>query len=475
MTTKGRVSFKFQWLVALFLFISASSSVWANYPDVVGTFSGTLQGKFLSPVSPTSQTVTVIIDQQSNGSFSGSISLSPVNASTTFTGTFLSETQLDFVCVGSATINAGPCFAATFDGASLIIPAAGQIGSMVLDLVGTPNDIELGGILGFSGAQIINPEIAPGTILKDAGTIQNEVKSTADPVHDHLRKTLHGKANNRNLNENGFLFEQEGGLNAGDWQLENVGVWLSYNYSETENDFFRTAFESDRHTAVGGIDISPTDRMVAGLAFAWESSETETRFNQGNLESDGFTISPYFGVLLSDSWSVDASFGISNIDNEQYRTDPASGVRISSNPDTDRYYLSINLNGISYIDNWIFGGRAGVMFARSKTERFTESNGTQVGERETRLGQFRAGGDLAYSFENWEPYITGIYQYDFRMDEIELTSGLQPANDRDDLYFSTGMRFYGDTGLTANLEYSKQFLREDFDEDSFSLTIRYDY
>ncbi|MDX1518917.1 MAG: autotransporter outer membrane beta-barrel domain-containing protein [Gammaproteobacteria bacterium] len=475
MSLRARNSLGFQFLAFIFFVLGHIHTAHATYPDVVGTFSGTLQGKFLSPVTPTSQAVTVIINQQTNNSFTGSISVSPLNASTTFTGTFLSQTQLDFVCVGSATIAAGPCFTATFDGASLIIPAAGQLGSMVLDLVGTPNDIELGGILSFAGAQIIKPEIAPGTTLKDAGTIQTEVKSTADPVHNHLRKTLHGDARGQSLNENGFLYEQEAGLNAGDWQIANLGVWLSYNYTETENDFFRTAFESDRHTVVGGIDISPNERIVTGLAVAWEYSDTETAFNRGNLESDGFTIAPYFGALLSDTWSLDASFGLSFVDNEQFRTDPTTAARVTSDPDTDRFYFSANLNGITYLDNWILGGRLGALFARSKTERFTESNGTIVGERVTRLGQLRFGGDVAYNYGNWEPYVSGIYEYDFHFDEIELTAGAQPDNDRDDLYLSTGLRFYGQDGLSANLEYAKRLLREDFNEDSFTLTVRYDF
>lgn len=476
MIPKNRLSLVFQCLVLLFELPGQVRMVYATtYPDIVGSFSGTLQGKFLSPVTPTSQSVTVIIDQQSNGSFSGSISVSPLNASTTFNGTFLSQTQLDFVCVGSPTIAAGPCFTATFDGSSLVIPAAGQAGSMVLDLVGTPNDIELGGRLAFSGAQTIDPVFAPGTAIKDAGTIQSEVISVSDPVHNHLRKTLHGDARGKSLNKNGFLYEEERGLNAGDWQMENLGVWLGYNYTQSENDFFRTAFESDRHTVVGGVDLTPNDWLVAGLALAYENSDTDTVFNSGNLESDGFTVAPYAGILLSDTWSLDASAGFSFIENDQFRTDPVTGARISSAPDTDRFYFSANLSGISYLDNWIIGGRIGTLFARSKTGDFIESDGTPVGERVTKLGQLRIGGDAAYSYGRWEPFVSALYEYDFQLDKIVLTTGAQPENDDDDVLFAAGIRYFNNAGLSGNFEYSKRLLREDFDEDSLTLTVRYDY
>ncbi len=474
MSSRNKNSFFYQSLVTLTLTLGAVHTAYATYPDIVGTFSGTLQGKFLPAGPNTSQTVTITINSQTGANFTGSISVSPVGASTTFNGLFLSPTQIDVTCNGSATIAAGPCFAATFDGAGLIIPGVGQTGSMVLSLIPPPS-IELGGFLGFSGAQLINPENAPGTAIKDPGALLTEVNTTADPVHTHLRKSLHGDSRGKILNENGFVFEEQGGLNAGDWQLGRLGVWLSYNYTATENDFFRTAFDSDRHTVVGGIDVSPGERFIAGLAVAWETSDTETGFNRGNLSADGFTIAPYFGALLSDTWSLDASFGLSFIENDQFRTDPASGARITSDPDTDRFYFAANLNGVTLIDNWIIGGRLGALFARSSTSRFTESNGTQVGKRVTKLGQLRIGGDVAYSLGRWEPYVSGIYEYDFQLDEIRLTSGLQPANDSDDLYFSTGLRFFDNTGLSASIDYSKRFLREEFDEDSFTLTVRYDY
>jgi len=38
-----------------------------------------------------------------------------------------------------------------------------------------------------------------------------------------------------------------------------------------------------------------------------------------------------------------------------------------------------------------------------------------------------------------------------------------------------GVRYFGDNGITGNLEYSKRFGRDDFDEDTFSITIRADY
>ena len=149
-----------------------------------------------------------------------------------------------------------------------------------------------------SSDQIIDPETASSSELTINNNLRSDVNSIGGPIQAHLTKTMQGDAKGSNLNESGFLIEGEGGLNAGDMQWGNVGVWLSYNFTTTENDFVRTAFESDRHVVVGGIDYSPNDIAVIGLAFAYENSETDTSFNSGNIESDGYNNSSLCGLTL---------------------------------------------------------------------------------------------------------------------------------------------------------------------------------
>ena len=447
-------------------------------PNVLGTFSGTLSGTtpFLNggtSGAPTTQSVTVNVTSQSTGVISGTVSVSPAGLSTTFDGTVDAAGGLDVSFNPSATVLGIGGFLGSFDGSTLIIPAG--TGSFVIeDQFMTIYDIS--GTLSFSGGAVVDPGVAPGTAIKAAGTIQSEVLGVTGPIQQHLVKTLHGPAKGVDLNEQGFLLEGEGSLNAGSMQLGNVGVWASYNYRDIENDFNATAFESTHHTGLLGIDYSPNKQLVIGVALAYENSETDTTFNQGELESDGFTVSPYVGILLDDNWSLDASMGWSFITNDQFRTDPGTNTRVTSDPDTDRFFLSANLNGFSYLGNWILGGRLGFIYANSKTDGFTESNGVVIGQRRTKLGQLRVGGDIAYSIGNWEPYVSAIYEYDYMFDEIVIAGGgAQPANDRDDLLLGTGFRFFNKDGLSANLQYNKRVLREDFDENMVSFTIRYDY
>jgi hypothetical protein len=67
------------------------------------------------------------------------------------------------------------------------------------------------------------------------------------------------------------------------------------------------------------------------------------------------------------------------------------------------------------------------------------------------------------------------YQYDFESTKITLTTGPQPSNDRDDVLMTAGVRYFDKNGISGNLEYSKRFDRDDFDEDRISFTVRIDF
>lgn len=463
-------------LVVIALFFTTTAQ--ANYPNVVGSFTGSVTGEKYSStpsgIPNFNDTLTIQVTQQSDAAIQGTISFSSLGLSTTFTG-YLQDSgaTIDVVFQESSTVNAGGGFAGAFNGSQLIIPGLLQMGSLIMLQKSPMQIVETGGTLNFTSNTVINPEESASTAIKDAGTIQTEVNNLVTPVQNHLKNTMRGQAKGGQLNRNGFFFEGEGGLNAGGVQWGNLGVWGSYNYSSSENEFSRTAFESDRHSVVGGVDLSPNDNVVVGLGLSYENSDTDTAFNNGNLQSDGFTLIPYFGLLLSDTFSMDAAMGYSWIENEQYRT--AGTTRISSAPESRRFFLSANMNSVNYLNDWIIGGRLGFTHARSSTEAFTESDATAVGKRATRLGQLSVGGDIAYSIRNFEPYISASYQYDYLFEEVTLSAGAQPSNDRDDVLFGTGFRYFSDNGVSASLDYLKRLSRDDYQEDTLNLSIRVDY
>ncbi len=81
----------------------------------------------------------------------------------------------------------------------------------------------------------------------------------------------------------------------------------------------------------------------------------------------------------------------------------------------------------------------------------------------------------AYSYKSFEPFVNLAYQYDFELTELSVTTGPQPSNDRDDVLMRVGVRYFDNNGISGNLEYSKRFDRDDFDEDRISFTVRADF
>ena len=372
---------------------------------------------------------------------------------------------------------------------------------------------------GAAGAATINPEITPSSTVTTPLILKTEIQAIASDlqfrINDVIRAwqlRLRQFSSPRNRRDRGSLSptgddgevvadtrEQEdsqtpvniqrtksglmmnsmSGMNAGDSNYL-YGAWGSYSYTDFENDFASTAFDGSRHGGLIGLDVSPWDGVLLGVAVGYEDTDIDTDFNLGNQETDGFTIAPYLGALINETWSVSASFGYSSLETDQFRTLPASTTRVTSSPDSDRWFAMFNLNGLTTYDNWIIGGQIGILYARNEQDAYFETNSatsttTLVAEMDTKLAQWNIGADVAYSYGEFEPFARVMYEDDISQTEIGVIGGPQPAFDDDDVLLGFGMRYFGTNNLTGNLEFNTRLGREDYDEYDISATIRYDW
>jgi hypothetical protein len=222
-----------------------------------------------------------------------------------------------------------------------------------------------------------------------------------------------------------------------------------------------------------GVDVSPWGNIVAGVSFGYENNDIDTTFNGGNLDSDMFTVAPYIGGLLNETFSLDFSAGYSDIDISQFRT--LGATRITSGVDAERWFVAGNLNASRQIDNWYLSGRAGLLYAKESQDGFVESNGSVRPDRTFRFGQLRVGGDVSYGWGSFEPFVSAVYEYDYARDDIIVTAGIpQPANDNDDVLVGAGLRWFGESGLSASFEWNSVLGRENFSDDTISFLLRGD-
>ncbi|MBL1141990.1 MAG: autotransporter outer membrane beta-barrel domain-containing protein [Proteobacteria bacterium] len=311
----------------------------------------------------------------------------------------------------------------------------------------------------------------PGSTATDFLLFNTQIQNTASSINGHISSALAGAG----LLAGTQTYNMEGttGLNAGDIFSVPYGVWGNYSYSDFDNDLSTTAFDGSTHGFLGGIDFLYWESTVFGIAFGYDNSDIDTTFNTGNQDTDSFTFAPYFGTVLTDTLSLDFNIGYSNVQYDQYRT--AAATRIFSSPNADRWFGSLNLNALKVVNNWILGARVGALFAKSNIDSYTESDTTVVAQSRTKVGTISIAGDVAYSYGNFEPFINLAYQNDFSLQNITTATAPAPSNDKNDILMTAGIRYFEKSGISGNLEYSKRLVRDNFDEDRFSLTFRIDY
>ncbi|MEM7254537.1 MAG: autotransporter outer membrane beta-barrel domain-containing protein, partial [Pseudomonadota bacterium] len=261
------------------------------------------------------------------------------------------------------------------------------------------------------------------------------------------------------------------GLAAGDTFTVPVGIWGSGSYTDAEADGDDAPFDTKRYAFLGGVDVSLLENVLLGLAVGFDRTDTDTNFNRGEQTTDGFTFAPYFAARFLEHWSVDFSIGYSALDIDQFRLAPTTDERINSDLDAKRWFFSGNANYQRIFGNWILSGRTGITWARDDYDDFVESDGTRVEEDSLQLGQVRVGAEVAYAWGQFEPFISGTYENDYKRSRANVSNAIDDTGG----VIGFGLRFFGGNGISGTLEYNTVIGRDDYDEDSINFLFRAEF
>ncbi len=326
------------------------------------------------------------------------------------------------------------------------------------------------------------PGDEPSNTVTDNESLETQTQAVTSTIGGHVQDILRGRLTRSRVASNELM--DMSGINAGDSTI-NIGVWTSGTYTNYEDDFVSTAFEGDTLLGLVGFDISPTRNLIIGVALGYEDTDITTTFNSGTQESEGYTVAPYFGLVLNNYFSIDGSFGYTDIDTDQSRLTqvfvPGVNAVLTSSPSSERWFATLNLNAVTYLGNWVLGGRGGALYAKNEREAFTETSSTPlvvptpVAESESKLKLWYLGADVAYGMGSFEPFANAAYEREFDSTELTFTGGSQPSNDEDSYLVGAGIRYFGTDGISATVEWNKRLGRDDFDEDRFSLVLRADF
>ena len=262
------------------------------------------------------------------------------------------------------------------------------------------------------------------------------------------------------------------GQAAGDGFDYPWGVWASFQLSEFEDSTPTALTEADRNMLLVGVDVSPFDNWIFGVALGYEDADVETGFNTGNVDITGWTVAPYMGAVLSDylgaenyDITMDMSLGFSNVDID---TVSNSVGRVTSSTSSHRRFFAGNLSVSRAIAQLNLTGLTGILVARVEIDGFTDSTGTVISDSEVSFGQLRIGGEAAYAWDSFEPYVSGIYEYDYDRD---TTIG---SSDNNGVRLGLGVRYFGST-FSGGLEYSTMLGRDNIDDEAITFSIRGDF
>lgn len=453
------------------LLVLCANNAYAAFPNLLGTYSGT-----------DNNTQSMCTNQADNGSFSDpvTISITAQDGSGGFGGSVSSTTNPVSI---TGTVDTAGNISGGYSGQTESGSFTGTISGSTLSLSYSGSDsstgcLVSGSVVATGGNPVYAPNTAPSTALTTQQTLTTSVTTFSTAVTQRLT-SLRSNNNTGGLSKlsNGFMLQGGSGMSSGDGMDGPLGVWGSVNYSRSEDDFASTAFDARRGTLMFGADMSPNENFVIGLAVGYEDSKIDTKFNNGEVNSGGFTFITYGTYMLDDTFSIDAIGGFSKINADQYRTDPDTAARITSSSDSDRLFFSGNLNASRQYDNWFVTGRAGVLVAVEGQEGFTESNGRVVVGQDFRIGQARLGAEAAYQTgSEWEPYGSLTFEYDYSRTEIAVAAGSpQPEFDRTGSTLGLGMRYFARNGVTGNLEYSRVLGRSNYSEGTLNMTLRAEF
>ena len=229
-----------------------------------------------------------------------------------------------------------------------------------------------------------------------------------------------------------------------------------------------------------GIEKELKKGFLVGLSLGYEDTDLDTGFNRGNLDVDGYIISPYLSYSFKKMFSVDASLGYARVAYDQDRLEFQTSEKFTAKGmDANRYFGTLNLNASKKIKKVSVGGTVGTLYSLEDRDYFVESGTTgitnTVGTQFTRAGQARFGLNASVNLGKLYPYakVTGVY--DFAKTNITVGSAqIQPTQDDFGADFTVGVNLRA-KNFTGTLEgYTSQF-REDWSEYGGTMRLRVEF
>jgi len=254
--------------------------------------------------------------------------------------------------------------------------------------------------------------------------------------------------------------------------LTGLGLWANGAVTWIDDSSPGAGFDALLGTAIVGADYRFGDNTLVGLTVSYENSDVEVGFLDGEADTQGIMVTAYGAHTMLDRALVfDALVGMgwSETDNER------NNGAITGSYDSDRWMVGANATYNLPWEQWLFSGRLGYLFVSENGDAYTESTGAQVPGQEIDLGTLSVEGQAAYLFDfNLEPYLAVAWTQDLQSRTRGGVDANAGTDDRGAMTGRIGTNYYHGP-LSAGVEVSHEFFRDDNDTTAANLNIRYQF
>ena len=152
-----------------------------------------------------------------------------------------------------------------------------------------------------------------------------------------------------------------------------------------------------------GLEHNQDDELIRGIIIAIDRPDLDTPYNSGSIKGNGYTISPYLAMPVNDSWMLDMSIGIGQVDLDSN----ISGT--TSKPKDNRALASIGISNITQTKRkWSLQTKIGASSSRDEVKAYTDSSGASTSNSTSTLNQLKVGTTATYFGNQLKPFF-GVF------------------------------------------------------------------
>ncbi|MCP8466980.1 autotransporter domain-containing protein [Pseudomonas sp. ZM23] len=368
-----------------------------------------------------------------------------------------------------------------------------QVGEVINQLGGSPNaqraSAAFSGVIGRLATSNPNDPVFQAYVgaSEDPAALRRLSEQLSPEVN---RGATQAATTGQNLISN-VTSARTGGLrgaSSGD-VLKQTGVWVQTLYSEASQDMRDqvAGYNAYSRGLSIGADGKPNEQVTLGVAYSYLRSDVNSKNgNTTDVDTNAFTL---YGSFEQDNYFVDASLTYGFNDNESKRR--IAGTTAKGDYDSDLLGVNV-IGGYTYHINpqFLVEPRLAARYSRVDIDGYHEKGSSaalDVDSQRYEVAELGAGLRVAGSYVlgqgTFEPQAKLMAYHDFAADEARSTSTFVLGDTPFVTSGSSAVRNSYEAGVGADYKLGAVTLgvsydyvgKTDFDADTFTAKVRYDF